>query len=67
MFYRLPIEGGTPKEIAVKHENGAPMLRISPDGNWITYLYEEKRTGIKGADRYYFASGGDPVHLLSAT
>ena len=63
-FYRLPIEGGTPKEIAVKHENGAPMLRISPDGNWITYLYEESAPGSKEQIAIIPASGGDPVHLF---
>src|ERR1700722_7209574 len=42
-FFRLPIEGGTPTEIAAPHQDGDPMLRISPDGNWITYLYEEAR------------------------
>ena len=63
-FYRLPIEGGTPKEIAVKHENGAPILRISPDGNWITYLYEESAPGSKEQIAIIPASGGDPVHLF---
>ena len=63
-FYWLPIEGGTPKEIAVKHENGAPMLRISPDGNWITYLYEESAPGSKEQIAIIPASGGDPVHLF---
>src|SRR5277367_452991 len=36
-FFRLPIEGGTPTEISVAHQNGDPTLRISPDGNWIAY------------------------------
>ena len=65
-FYRLPMEGGTPKEIAVKHENGAPMLRISPDGNWITYLYEESAPGSKEQIAIIPASGGDAGAPVSA-
>ena len=63
-FYRLAIEGGTPREIAVKHSNGAPILRISPDGNWITYLYEESAPGSKEQIAVIPANGGDPVHLF---
>ena len=60
-FFRLPIEGGTPTEIPVAHQNGDPMLRISPDGNWIAYLYEETRPEQIAIIP---ASGGAPVHLF---
>jgi serine/threonine protein kinase len=62
-FFRLPIEGGTPTEIPVAHQNGDPMLRISPDGNWIAYLYEEARPAQEQI-AIIPASGGAPVHLF---
>jgi eukaryotic-like serine/threonine-protein kinase len=62
-FFRLPIEGGTPTEISVAHQNGDPMLRISPDGNWIAYLYEEARPAQEQI-AIIPASGGAPVHLF---
>jgi len=62
-FFRLPIEGGTPTEISVPHQNGDPMLRISADGNWIAYLYEEARPAQEQI-AIIPASGGAPVHLF---
>jgi len=62
-FFRLPIEGGTPTQIAVPHQNGDPMIRISPDGNWITYLYEEARPAQEQI-AIIPATGGTPVHLF---
>jgi eukaryotic-like serine/threonine-protein kinase len=62
-FFRLPIEGGTPTEITIAHQNGDPMLRISPDGNWIAYLYEEARPAQEQI-AIIPASGGAPVHLF---
>jgi eukaryotic-like serine/threonine-protein kinase len=62
-FFRLPIEGGTPTEIPVAHQSGDPMLRISPDGNWIAYLYEEARPAQEQI-AIIPASGGVPVHLF---
>ncbi|MGB8524870.1 MAG: protein kinase [Candidatus Acidiferrales bacterium] len=62
-FFRLPIEGGTPTEISVSHQNGDPMLRISPDGNWIAYLYEEARPAQQQI-AIIPATGGAPVHLF---
>jgi serine/threonine protein kinase/Tol biopolymer transport system component len=62
-FFRLPIEGGTPTEISVAHQNGDPMLRVSPDGNWIAYLYEEARPAQEQI-AIIPASGGAPVHLF---
>ena len=62
-FFRLPIEGGTPSEIPVAHQNGDPMLRVSPDGNWIAYLYELARPAQEQI-AIIPASGGTPVHLF---
>jgi eukaryotic-like serine/threonine-protein kinase len=62
-FFRLAIEGGTPTEISVAHQNGDPMLRISPDGNWIAYLYEEARPAQEQI-AIIPATGGAPVHLF---
>ena len=49
-FYRLPVEGGTAQEIAVEGQDGPPILRISPDGNWIAYVYR-KVNSEQAADR----------------
>ena len=62
-FFRLPIEGGTPTEILAPHQNGDPMLKISPDGNWIAYLYEEARPAQEQI-AIIPATGGTPVHLF---
>ncbi len=62
-FSRLPIEGGTPTEISIPHQNGDPMVRISPDGNWIAYMYEEARPAQEQI-AIIPASGGAPVHLF---
>jgi eukaryotic-like serine/threonine-protein kinase len=63
-FSRLPTEGGAPTEIAVPHQNGDPQIRISPDGNWIAYLYEEVRPAAKEQIAIIPAAGGTPVHLF---
>ena len=62
-FFRLPVEGGTPTEIPAPHQNGDPILRISPDGNWIAYLYEEARPAQEQI-AIIPAAGGTPVHLF---
>jgi eukaryotic-like serine/threonine-protein kinase len=62
-FFRLSVEGGTPREILAPHQSGDPMLRISPDGNWITYLYEEARPAQEQI-AIIPATGGTPVHLF---
>ena len=61
-FYRLPIEGGTPQEIAVEGQEGPPQLRISPDGNWIAYMYLKSNSPRQLA--VMPASGGAPTHLF---
>ncbi|HXN98906.1 MAG TPA: protein kinase, partial [Candidatus Acidoferrales bacterium] len=62
-FVRLPIEGGTPTEIPIPHQNGDPVVRVSPDGNWIAYLYEEARPA-KEQIAIIPATGGTPAHLF---
>ena len=62
-FFRLPIEGGTPTQIATPHQTGDPILKISPDGNWITYLYAEARPAQEQI-AIIPATGGTPVHLF---
>ena len=57
------VEGGTPTEIPAPHQNGDPILRISPDGNWIAYLYEEARPAQEQI-AIIPAAGGTPVHLF---
>jgi serine/threonine protein kinase/Tol biopolymer transport system component len=62
-FFRIPIEGGTPTEILAPYQNGDPILKISPDGNWIAYLYEEARPAQEQI-AIIPATGGTPVHLF---
>jgi eukaryotic-like serine/threonine-protein kinase len=62
-FFRMPIEGGTPTEILAPHQAGDPILKISPDGNWIAYLYEEARPAQEQI-AIIPATGGTPVHLF---
>jgi eukaryotic-like serine/threonine-protein kinase len=62
-FFRLPVEGGTATEFSVKSQNGDPTLRLSPDGNWIAYLYEEARPAQEQI-AIIPATGGTPVHLF---
>jgi Tol biopolymer transport system component/predicted Ser/Thr protein kinase len=62
-FFRVPIEGGTPTEILAPHQTGDPTLKISPDGNWITYLYAEARPAQEQI-AIIPATGGTPVHLF---
>jgi dipeptidyl aminopeptidase/acylaminoacyl peptidase len=62
-FFRLPVEGGAPTEILAPHQSGDPILKISPDGNWIAYLYEEARPAQEQI-AIIPASGGTPVHLF---
>lgn len=62
-LYRIPIDGGTPKEV-VPQKGGGVWGRISPDGNWIAYRYPEgeptqERLGVGPA------LGGPPVHVFS--
>ena len=63
-FFRIPVEGGIPKEIVVPALNSAPILRVSPDGNWLTYLYQEAKPNAKEQIAVIPASGGDPVHMF---
>lgn len=63
-FYRLALEGGTPTEIVIPALNSAPILRVSPDGNWLTYLYQEAKPNAKEEIAVIPATGGTPVHLF---
>ena len=57
------MEGGTAQEIAVEGQDGPPILRISPDGKWIAYIYL-KVNSEKPQIAVMPASGGAPVHLF---
>jgi eukaryotic-like serine/threonine-protein kinase len=63
-YYRLAVEGGTPTEIAIKSLNRAPVIRISPDGNWIAYLYDVGGPATVEQIAIIPSTGGDPVHLF---
>ena len=63
-FFRLPIEGGSAQEIIIQGQEGPPQLRISPDGNWISYIYLKANSPGKEQIAVMPASGGEPVHLF---
>jgi eukaryotic-like serine/threonine-protein kinase len=63
-FFRLPIEGGTAQEIPVQGQEGPPQLRISPDGNWIAYVYLKSNSPGKEQLAVMPATGGAPVQLF---
>ena len=61
-LYRLPVEGGTPTEVA-----SSPMGIggvISPDGQWIAYEYQEGRPVQLPKLAVIPAAGGAPVHVF---
>jgi Tol biopolymer transport system component len=61
-IFRLPVEGGTPTELATAAGGGDSL--ISPDGKFIAYTYEEGSPvpGVKVA--VIPAEGGSPVHVF---
>ena len=63
-FYRMPVEGGAPAELNIPPSFGAPILRISPDGNWLAYLYQEFTVGARERIAIVSSNGGTPAHLF---
>ncbi len=61
-IYRLPIEGGTPTELATASGGGDTL--ISPDGNFIAYSFEEGSPVPQVKIAVIPATGGSPVHVL---
>jgi Tol biopolymer transport system component len=61
-LYRLPIEGGTPTEVASAPGVGGGV--ISPDGKWIAYGYEEGSPVPVLKIAVIPAAGGSPVHVF---
>jgi len=62
-LYRLPIEGGTPTEVA-SSPSGIEGV-ISPDGQWIAYGYEEGSPVQLPKLAVIPAAGGSPLHVFS--
>jgi len=62
-LYRLPIEGGTPMEVA-SSPHGILLGRISPDGKWIAYVYHEDSPMAPDKTAVISASGGSPLHVF---
>ena len=62
-IFRLPVEGGTPTELATASGGGDSL--ISPDGQFIAYSYEEGSPvpGVKVA--IIPAEGGSPLHVFA--
>jgi Tol biopolymer transport system component len=61
-LYRLPIEGGTPTEVASAPGIGGGV--ISPDGNWIAYNYLEGSPVLVPKIAVIPAARGSPVHVF---
>ena len=61
-IFRLPIEGGTPTELATAAGGGDSL--ISPDGNFIAYSYEEGSPVPEVKIAVIPAVGGAPLHVL---
>ncbi|HEV2401060.1 MAG TPA: protein kinase [Candidatus Sulfotelmatobacter sp.] len=62
-IYRLPIEGGTPTELATAAGGGDTL--ISPDGNFIAYTFEEGSPVPQVKVAVIPATGGSPLHVLT--
>lgn len=63
-FFRLPVEGGVPQPISVPASVAAPVLRISPDGSRLAFLYTDPGAGSRGQIAILPASGGKPTQLF---
>ena len=61
-LYRLPIEGGTPTEVASSPFGIGGV--ISPDGQWIAYGYEEGSPVQLPKLAVIPAGGGAPLHVF---
>ena len=64
-LYRVPVEGGTPKEVA---ENSMGISgSISPDGQWIAYGFQEFGQGTAPTPKVAVipAAGGPVTHVFS--
>jgi Tol biopolymer transport system component/predicted Ser/Thr protein kinase len=61
-IYRLPIEGGTPVEIA--NAPGGGEGRISPDGKFVAYVFQEGSPVPQGKVGIIAANGGPPLHVF---
>jgi Tol biopolymer transport system component len=61
-IYRLPVEGGTPTELATAAGGGDSL--ISPDGKFIAYTYEEGSPVPSVKVAIIQAEGGAPLHVL---
>jgi len=62
-LYRLPIEGGTPTEVA-----STPLLIsgvVSPDGKWIACQYDEGNPVPLPKLSVVSAAGGTPLHVFA--
>jgi len=61
-IFRLPIEGGTPTELATAAGGGDSF--ISPDGKFIAYSYEEGSPVPEVKIAVIPAEGGPPLHTF---
>jgi eukaryotic-like serine/threonine-protein kinase len=61
-IYRLPIEGGTPTQIA--SAPGGGDLYISPDGKFVVYSFQEGKPVPQSKFAVISAAGGPPLHVF---
>ena len=62
-IFRLPVEGGTPTELATASGGGDTL--ISPDGKFIAYTYEEGSPVPEVKIAIIPAEGGSPLHACA--
>jgi eukaryotic-like serine/threonine-protein kinase len=62
-LYRLPVEGGSPTEIG-SAPGGGGNPRISPDGKFVAYTFQEGSPVPQPKFGVISADGGSPVHAF---
>jgi eukaryotic-like serine/threonine-protein kinase len=61
-IYRLPVEGGTPTQIA--SAPGGGDLYLSPDDKFVVYSFQEGKPVPQAKFAVTSASGGPPLHVF---
>ncbi|GAC1640949.1 MAG: hypothetical protein NVS9B14_22530 [Candidatus Acidiferrum sp.] len=63
-FYRVPVAGGRATQVSLPNPSD-PYVRISPDGNWVTYTAEGESSATKEYNVVIApANGGAPVRTF---
>jgi Tol biopolymer transport system component len=63
-IYRLPIEGGSPTELASMHGDGGEVC-VSPGGEFVAYGFQEGSPVPQPKVAVIAANGGPPLHVFT--